>query len=109
MPFREVLRYFKHAQIGVAPYEARSVAPYVAESSQKLNHFEMLGVPAVCPQVVVGHIAGRFGYIPGDAGSIASAVRAALACGRLPGRPMLQWSDIVKRLLAPGAFADIRI
>jgi hypothetical protein len=69
----------------------------------------MLGVPAVCPKAYAGNIAGRFGYIPDNPESIASAIRAALASGPIPGSPSMQWSDIVDRLLAPDAFADTQV
>jgi 2-beta-glucuronyltransferase len=109
MPGHDVLRHFKHAHFGIAPYAAHLVDPYHLESSQKLNHFGLLGVPAVCPQIAAGDVAGRFGYRPDAAASIAAAIRAALAHGHFPGRPVMQWPDIVARLLRPDDFDDTRI
>jgi 2-beta-glucuronyltransferase len=109
MPGRDVLRYFKHAHFGIAPYAAHLVDPHHLESSQKLNHFGLLGVPAVCPQIAAGDVPGRFGYAADDPASIAAAIRAALAHGHFAGRPLMQWSDIVARLLRPDGFDDTRI
>ena len=109
MPHTETLRYIKHARFGIAPYASARLPAYLADSSLKLLQYDFFGVPAICPQAIVGGYASRFGYAPGDAESIASAVRRALAAPRVRSRQPLNWAQTVDRLLDPAAFPDTRI
>jgi 2-beta-glucuronyltransferase len=99
MPYRKTLPFIKHASFGVAPYAGERVVPYLADTSLKLMQYGVFGVPAVCPRVTVGGHAGRFGYEPGDAQSIAAAIRGALACPPFTPEPVLSWPAAVDRLL----------
>ena len=109
MPHTETLRYIKHARFGIAPYASARLPAYLADSSLKLLQYDFFGVPAICPEAIVGGYASRFGYAPGDAESIASAVRRALAAPRVRSRQPLDWAQTVDRLLDPAAFPDTRI
>ena len=109
MPFFETIPYIKHATFGIAPYNGRKVAPFLVDTSLKLAQYGFLGVPAVCPQIVVGRYKGRFGYQPDDRQSISEAIHAALAFGHFTGNAVLSWSDVTDRLLAPQLFDDTRV
>ena len=101
MKFQDTIPYLRHADFGVAPYNAGRVAPYLVDTSMKLMQYGYLGLPAVCPTVVAGDKPGRFGYLPGDAPSIASAIRSALDYGRFKGEPALSWREVTDRILDP--------
>ena len=109
MPFTETLRYIKHARFGIAPYNAEKVEDYLCDTSMKLMQYAYLGIPAVCPRVVVGDHAGRFGYVPGDPDSIGRAVRGALAGGKISPPVILSWSEVTERILSPQDYADTAI
>jgi 2-beta-glucuronyltransferase len=59
----------------------------------------VFGVPAVCPQIVVGNYSGRAGYIPGDRASMVAALTAAVAHGRFEGHKPQSWAAFTRRLL----------
>lgn len=106
MPYLETLRYIKHAQFGIAPYLADRVADYLCDTSMKLAQYEFFRIPAVCPHVVVGDHAGRFGYHAGDRTSIESAIMSALAAGKIEPPVILSWSQVTDRILCPHDYAD---
>jgi 2-beta-glucuronyltransferase len=109
MPYDRTIRYIKHAHIGVAPYRAAQVPPYLADSSMKMMQYDFFGLPTVCPASVVGGYHGRFGYTPGDTASIRAAIKQALDAPHLRTRQILSWSEVTDRLLAPQDFADTRL
>ncbi|PUA18734.1 glycosyltransferase family 1 protein [Glaciimonas sp. PCH181] len=107
MRHQTTLPYIKHAAIGIAPYRSEEVPRYLSDTSMKLMQYDFFKLPAVCPASVVGDYTSRFGYIPGNADSIAHAMRAALSAPRLaPKRTPLRWSEVVERMLAPETFSD---
>ncbi|MGD9844822.1 MAG: hypothetical protein AB7O60_06830 [Variibacter sp.] len=106
MPFSQTIAYLRHASVGIAPYRQAPGCDYLCDTSMKLMQYEYLGLPAVCPEFAVGGRAHRFGYTPGDYGSIAQAFAEAKAAGRAPARRFLGWSDVAQRLVNPRAFAD---
>lgn len=109
MPFRDTIAYLKHAEAGIAPYDGRHVAPYLTDSSMKLQQFGYLGIPAVCPDILTGGQMGRFGYTPGNQASIVQALNKALSFGHFPGLPCLGWAEVTERILHPDKFADTQI
>lgn len=110
MPFRELLPYVAHADIGIAPYLPSPSGAYLAESSLKLTQFAMLRRPAVCPHFAVGAARHRFGYTPGDADEIATAIRLAQEDRFDADEPRpLSWDDMVPRFLHPLEFPDVAI
>lgn len=103
MPFAETLPYIKHADFAVAPYN-ESVASYLTHTSMKLMQYGYLGVPAVCPDMVASGEIGRFGYKCGSPASIAEAIKGACSSLRsLAPAKVLDWSEVVERLLRPKA------
>jgi 2-beta-glucuronyltransferase len=106
MPFKDTLRYLKHADAGVAPYLAGQAAPYLTDTSMKLVQYSHFGLPAICPTLVAGRHTHRFGYDRDTPGSIAGALRNALGHGRFPGSTFLSWPEVVQRLLSPDDFPD---
>ena len=107
MPFADTIAYLQNASFGIAPYKLSDVPYYLADTSMKLMQYEFLNLPAVCPTFVVGDSALRFGYIPGDAPSIISAVRAALSAKPTDSRrSYLSWQQVVSRILDPELFDD---
>ena len=108
MPFLKTIPYIKHANVGVAPYNGEKVAPFLTDTSMKLMQYGFLGVPAVCPQIIVGDYKGRFGYEPGNEQSIVNALKNALAHGNFPGNSVLDWKEVTDRILNPGAFPDAK-
>lgn len=109
MPFTQTLAYIKHADAGVAPYLPTQIPASLADTSMKLQQYAFFGVPAICPQQVVGGYAHRFGYQADDPASIKAAVGQALAAGHHSGLPVLDWQQITDRYFNPSAFADTEL
>jgi 2-beta-glucuronyltransferase len=111
MPFRDTIRYIKNATFGIAPYKRRPGSDYVCDTSMKLMQYEYLGLPAVCSDFAVGDSAYRFGYLPGNAQSIATSIKAALAAkDRIrPRREFLTWEGVARRILNPELFPDTQL
>ncbi|CAD0320684.1 glycosyltransferase [Xanthomonas hortorum] len=105
----ETIGYIKHARFGIAPYASEQVPIYLADSSMKLLQYDFFGLPAVCPNVVVGPYQSRFGYTPGDADSIIAAIGLALEAPHVRYRQCLNWSDTTDRVLNPGAYPETRL
>jgi 2-beta-glucuronyltransferase len=108
MPYRQTLPYVKHAQFGIAPYRAPRMPSHLGDTSLKLMQYDHFKLPAVCPHAIVCGSSNRFGYEPGDAASITQAIRQALAAPRKSTLRLLRWSEVVQRMLDPGAYADTR-
>jgi 2-beta-glucuronyltransferase len=107
MPFRRTLPFVKHARFGVAPYSQANVPYYLADTSMKLMQYDHFGLPAVCPDFVVGDDHPlRCGYRPGDPDSIHAAITAALATQNDRSRRSLSWDEVVERILEPGSFPE---
>lgn len=107
MPFTQTLRYIKHADLGIAPYNSENLPAYLRDTSLKLTQYDFFKIPAVCPVFIAADYPTRFGYRIGDADSIEQAIRLALN----PGRPasasrVLSWSEVTDRMLAPQHFSD---
>ncbi|GGI16048.1 GumK N-terminal domain-containing glycosyltransferase [Oxalicibacterium faecigallinarum] len=109
MPHKQTLPYIKHATIGLAPYRAAGLPAYLSDTSLKLMQYDFFGLPAVCPQAIVGDYQSRFGYVPGNEQSIGDAIRAARAAPRITFRTPLAWSDVVDRILSPDSFPDTQV
>lgn len=101
MPFEQTIPYLKFADLGIAPYSGRGVAPYLADTSLKLLQYQYFGIPAICPDCVVGGREGRYGYHPGDPASIVAAVNAALAGGRFSSVRTGSWAEVAEGILHP--------
>lgn len=107
MPFRDTVRFIRHADVGIAPYRPAPGCDYLCDTSMKLMQYEYFGLPAVCPAFAAGERGDRFGYRPGDATSIEAAMRAALDKGRTAApKSFLSWEDVVRRLVDPRAYPD---
>lgn len=108
MPFEATLPFIKYADFAIAPYGA-GVMPYLTHTSMKLMQYGYLGVPAVCPEVVAGQ-PGRFGYERGSSSSIACAIRQASLPqkGNMP-RQVLDWAQVVERILHPQRYSETRL
>lgn len=109
MPFLDTIPYLAHANAGIAPYKGDKVSPFLIDTSMKLMQYGFLGIPAICPDTVVGNRAGRFGYVPGDKQSIIAAVKNALRSGRFESQPTLSWQDVAERIISPEKHSDTRI
>ncbi|PXA98028.1 UDP-glucuronate--glycolipid 2-beta-glucuronosyltransferase [Nostoc sp. 3335mG] len=110
MKFVDTLPYVKHATVGIAPYLPAPGVEYLAESSLKMAQYEYFALPAVCPAFAVGDTPSRFGYTPGDAASIATAMTAALdAAGTVTPRMFLTWREVAERVIDPQAFPGTKI
>jgi 2-beta-glucuronyltransferase len=109
MPHAQTLRYIKHATFGIAPYASAQLPAYLADSSLKLLQYDFFALPAICPHAIVGRYASRFGYTPGDAESIVTAIDAALLAPRVRTRECLDWPETVDRLLEPQRYPELRI
>lgn len=101
MPFLETLPYIKFATAGVAPYQSDLVAPYLKDTSMKLLQYGFYGLPAICPEIVVGQHSTRFGYTPGNKLSINSAISAALRAEHISDKNILNWSEVSSGILNP--------
>ena len=109
MPYDRTIRYIKHDQIGIAPYRAKSVPAYLADSSMKMMQYDFFGLPTVCPHSVTGDYGGRFGYTPGNAVSIQAVIAQALDAPHNRTRNILSWSEVTQRILQPQDFEDTRL
>jgi 2-beta-glucuronyltransferase len=109
MPYAQTLAYIKHADFGIAPYQAAGVQEYLCDTSMKLMQYEFFGIPAICPKPAVGTHTGRFGYEPGNAASIGNAICGALDCGKFAPPAILSWSAVTDRILRPQDYADTSI
>lgn len=109
MPHHLTLPYIKHARFGIAPYRSANLPRYLADTSMKLIQYDFFKLPAVCPNLIVGDYASRFGYEPGDGDSIEVAIDAAMAAPRVSSRMPLRWSEVVQRMLNPAQFEDARL
>ncbi len=109
MKHADVVRYIKHARLGIAPYASQQVPAYLADSSMKLLQYDFFGLPAVCPYAVVGTYASRFGYTPGDAGSIRTAIGQALDAPHVRYRQCLDWSQTTDRVLYPERYPETHL
>lgn len=109
MKHAETIGYIKHARFGIAPYASEQVPVYLADSSMKLLQYDFFGLPAVCPNAVVGPYQSRFGYTPGNAESVIAAISLALEAPRVRYRQCLNWSDTTDRVLNPGAYPETRL
>ncbi|SEK80686.1 2-beta-glucuronyltransferase [Pseudoxanthomonas sp. GM95] len=109
MKHADVVRYIKHANIGIAPYSSEQVPAYLADSSMKLLQYDFFGLPAVCPHAVVGTYASRFGYTPGDADSIRDAIQLALEAPHVRYRECLDWRETTDRLLQPERYPETHL
>lgn len=108
MPWADTVRYLQHADIGIAPYNFMAT-PYLTDTSMKLKQYAYVGLPAVCPQNIVGTHKGRFGYEFGDGASIVKAFKAALSSGRFPSQATMTWAEHTDRLVSPESFEDCKI
>jgi len=98
MPFEDTLPYLQHAQVGIAAYLPADSSAYLADSSLKLMQYSAIGLPAVCPDFAVGDHGLRFGYTPGDTGSMTQAFARAVNSHRRPA-PTQDWADIAEQLV----------
>jgi 2-beta-glucuronyltransferase len=108
MPFKATIPFVKNATFGIAPYRPEVGSEYMCDTSMKLLQYRYVGIPAVCPDFAVGHYPNRFGYRPGDAQSIKTAIEAALAVTERVKAPddCLTWDDVARRVLNPHLFSD---
>ncbi|MBI3703489.1 MAG: hypothetical protein HY244_06500 [Rhizobiales bacterium] len=109
MPYAQTLAYIKHADFGIAPYQAAGMQEYLCDTSMKLMQYGFFGIPAICPKPAVGTHAGRFGYEPGNPTSIGNAICGALACGKFAPPAILSWSAVTDRILRPQDYDDTSI
>jgi 2-beta-glucuronyltransferase len=107
MPFAQTLRYIKHADIGIAPYNNENLPAYLRDTSLKLTQYEFFNLPAVCPEFIAADYPTRFGYRIGDPASITSAIQRALSPDRPASiRRVLNWGEVTDRMLAPTFYHD---
>jgi 2-beta-glucuronyltransferase len=105
MPFEKTLPFLKHSSFAIAPY-GPGVAAYLTHTSMKLMQYNYLGIPAVCPDLIVGNGMGRFGYQIGDPERIKHAIESALAASQITPCPHLDWVEVKDRLLEPKNYED---
>src|SRR5690606_27276134 len=107
MPFAQTLRYIKHANLGIAPYNSEKLPAYLRDTSLKLTQYDFFKIPSVCPNFIAADYPTRFGYQIGDANSIEQAIRRALNPeSPVNTRRVLNWSEVTDRMLAPQHFSD---
>ncbi|MDT8992596.1 hypothetical protein RQP54_17120 [Curvibacter sp. APW13] len=109
MQYSKTIQYIKHADIGIAPYQALVLPAYLADSSLKMLQYDYFGLPTVCPFEVVGSHKGRFGYNAGNPSSIERAIKQAIASPHLRSRSVLTWSEVANRILQPTLYTDTKI
>lgn len=108
MAFNEVLRYIKHANIGIAPYITNKDSAYLADSSMKMLQYDFFKLPTVCPEIVMGDYPNRFGYIENDDKSMIEAMKQALESKNTQNREVFFWDEVVERLLNPKEYKSTK-
>jgi 2-beta-glucuronyltransferase len=81
MPFAETVGYIQHADVGLHCLALEPGMEIFAESLKTVQ-YRHCGLPIITPEPLVMDRPRVFGYRPGDADSIARAMRAALAAPR---------------------------
>ena len=109
MPYVDTIKYIKHANFGIAPYLHDEVPSSLADTSMKLQQYTYFGIPAVCPNTVVGHKPHRFGYNPKDDHSIKNAINLALEAGKKHDYDVLDWGEVTQRILEPAKYKDTNL
>jgi 2-beta-glucuronyltransferase len=102
VPFRFLVPYLQHADIGLAPYEDRPNRNYFAESSLRQLQYILCKLPIVLPTFAAPH-PQPFHYLydahrPETAGA---AARAALDCDRtaISDSDVIDWRQVIARVL----------
>lgn len=101
MPFAQTIPFIKFADAGVAAYGPRPGMEYLAQSSMKLLQYSYCGLPVLLPRQLGSRRVNVIPYDRNDRASIAGALEAALARGRVPdaGADVLDWTEVAARLL----------
>lgn len=103
-PFRDLVPYVAHADIGFAPYRARAGVAYQADHSNRIIQYTYCRLPTVLPDVLCADDRAHFfGYRPADPVSIAEAFRRARAFDRdsVPADETWSWADLARALSRP--------
>lgn len=109
MPFKELPRYFKFADAGIAPYRNSADVEYLRDTSLKLIQYGLFGLPAICPHFAAADYDRRFGYEPGNPDSICQAIQSALDCQSRAPIPAASWHDTAMRMISPEKFSDTSV
>lgn len=100
VPFRKLVPYIKHADVGLSLYRAHPTLDYLAQSSLKNMQYAYCGLPIVAPHFVCAGWAEVHGYDPADPDSACAAFAAALECGRVQGPPAIaDWQEVARTIL----------
>jgi len=108
--FRRTIPFIQHADVGLAAFgghEGRVPGHYLADSSGKILQYAYCGLPVVTTSPLRSDRPHVFYYEFGDADTVETALRAALAAGKRPelGKEIASWHDLAASLaggLRPG-------
>jgi 2-beta-glucuronyltransferase len=108
IPFTDLARWIRHADVGIAPYRDRPAAHYIAQSSLKLIQYQYCRLPTVAPYFAAKGRANVVGYNPDDSISIVNAFAAALALDRttLDVSAVAEWDTVIGRVLVGAGLED---
>lgn len=101
VPFKELVPFVKHADIGFAPYIASSEAVYQAHHSNRILQYMYCELPILVPDILkLEDRKDLIGYKPGDGASLAAALDVAAAMGKKGGARHLvrTWSEIAAEM-----------
>ena len=109
VPFRSLVPYLIHADVGLAPYLYQPRLDYLAESSLKLLQYTYCRLPIVAPQFASSGQPHVIGYAAGDAASAAQAMERELRFDRatIGSNAAADWSEMMRAVLAAAGLAAI--
>jgi 2-beta-glucuronyltransferase len=108
LEFRRTVPFIKRADVGLAAFgghEGQVPGNYLADSSTKMLQYAYCGLPVVAPSPLRSEREHVFYYDFGDADSIETALREALAAGKRPelGQGIPSWHELAISLAGGAA------
>lgn len=99
-PFREIVPYIQHADVGLAPYRPTQGASYLAHTSNKLMQFTWCRLPILLPDFISHDAAHVISYNPDDVSGFRKAMEIGLYTDRtLIDRAWIKdWSEVIESI-----------
>ncbi len=105
MPFRQLVRYIRHADIGLAPYANIAGTEYLSQSSLKLVQYTYCRLPIVAPAFAAKGRPHVMAYTHDEPDSVIRAFESAMALDRrtISSENVMGWEDVIDRMMAMSA------
>lgn len=101
LDFKEIVRYIKYADIGLAIYHDHKSFAYLADSSLKITQYSYCKLPVLCPKNIYINQKNIFNYDSYSSNSIHNAFIKAGKFNKneIDNNQISDWSDIGKKVL----------